>query len=94
MPTGITAGTLRAFLANLNNVEDQRKPPDGRRRGQFRRGWTRATSGTAMSHRTLDARLTWHNLGYRAGIVFGPASDAAVDDAFEAFALTYTRDRA
>lgn len=92
MPTGAAGRNLREFFTGLMYREDQRKPPDARRRGQFRRGWNRATSGTPMSQRTLEARLTWNNLGYRAGMVFGPAPDTTIHDAFEVFARDYQRE--
>ena len=78
-------GTLeiRAFLKGLTYGKDHRKPPDGWRRGQFRRGWNQAAAGQSMSQSTLDDRLTWNNLGYRLGMAFGPASAATIDAVFE-----------
>ena len=45
-----------------------------------------------MSEQTLRAKLTWANLGYRAGRHFGPASDAKIDAVFDRFAAIYRND--
>lgn len=85
---------LRAFLQTLTYRNDAREPPDDRRRIQFRIGWTKASQGPAISDKTLADRLTWANLGYRAGKAFGPASDAKIHATFDRFAAIYVRDRA
>jgi len=82
----------RAFLDSLTYRRDDRNPPDDARRQQFKIQWTRAARGESMSEKTLGAKLTWANLGYRAGRQFGPASDAKIDAMFDRFATVYRRD--
>ena len=90
MPT--TSDTdLQAFLAKLTFRVDVRKPPDNRRRGQFRSGWNTATAGKEMTKQKLDADLSWNNLGYRAGKAFGQASDEEVYAMFYRFGAIYDR---
>ena len=82
----------RTFLASLTYRRDDRKPPDDARRQQFKIQWKRAAQGEPMSEQTLRAKLTWANLGYRAGREYGPASDAKIDAAFDRFAAIYRND--
>jgi len=81
----------RVFLESLTYGTDLRKPPDNRRRGQFRRQWHRGAHGEPMREQTLRKVLTWANLGYRAGRQFGAASDATIDAMFDHFAVIYQR---
>ena len=81
----------RAFLESLTYRRDERNPPDAARRTQFKIQWKRAARGEAVSEQTLRTRLTWANLGYRAGRQFGPASDATIDAMFDRFAAIYRR---
>ena len=82
----------RTFLASLTYRRDDRNPPDDARRQQFKIQWKRAAQGESMSEQTLRAKLTWANLGYRAGLQFGPASDAKVDAVFDRLATIYASD--
>ena len=81
----------RAFLESLTYRRDERNPPDDARRAQFKIQWKRAARGEAVSEQTLRTRLTWANLGYRAGREFGSASDATIDAMFDRFAAIYGR---
>ena len=83
--------SLRSFLTSLDFLHDVRQSPDDARRGQFFRGWRRAVTGPAYARSTLR-RLTWNNLGYRAGMEFGPASQERIDEAFESLARIYSVD--
>ena len=84
---------LHAFLRSLNYRVDDRQDPDDARRRQFRMGWHRAIEGRDMAPETLARKLTWNNLGFRAGKAFGPKSDAVIDTRYDAFATIYRRER-
>lgn len=47
--------------------------PDDDRLGSFKAGWTKAENGERFSSGTLE-QLSWHNLGWRLGTLFGPSS--------------------
>jgi hypothetical protein len=53
----------------------------GHRHREFRKGWTRAVAGECYGEETL-LRLTWNNLGYRLGAIFGPTTDDQIDDLY------------
>jgi len=46
----------------------------GHRHAQFRLGWRRAVDDECYSEETLR-QLTWNNLGYRLGALFGSTTD-------------------
>ena len=75
---------IRRQFSRLSYERDIRKPPDNRRRGQFRAGWF----GT-VSEETLKQKLTWHNLGHRMGRHFGSQSDEQIDEVFQILADDY-----
>jgi hypothetical protein len=54
----------------------------GRHEVQFRQGWRRAVEGARYQEETLR-RLTWNNLGYRLGKLFGPTSADHIDQMYE-----------
>ncbi len=83
--------SARAFLESLTYRRDERNPPDDARRAQFTIQWQRGARGEPMSEQTLRTRLTWANLGYRAGKAFGPASNTTISAAFDQFAAVYER---
>jgi len=61
------------MIEKLEFEKDGRKNlTDGRRRN-FKQGWTRAVGGQEYEG-VLD-ELTWNNLGWRLGKLFGPTSD-------------------
>ena len=69
MPHGdCVALKLRELFDDINRdgVVDIRKPPDGPRKGQFMQGWRKSLAGETPGGRTLE-KLTWNNLGWRAG---------------------------
>ena len=82
----------RAFLESLSYRRDERLPPDDARRRPFKAEWKRGAQGDYIDEKTLNAKLTWTNLGNRAGRQFGPASDATIDAVFDRFAAIYNRD--
>lgn len=48
------------------------------RLASFRRGWTKAARGTEYGEAALR-KLTWDNLGWRLGKLFGPSSEQTVE---------------
>jgi hypothetical protein len=54
----------------------------GHRRGQFHRGWAVAIDDSEDYRETTLNRLTWHNLGYRLGKLFGKTSDELIDQMY------------
>ena len=83
--------SARAFLESLTYRRDDRNPPDDARRAQFTIQWQRGARGEPMSEQTLRTKLTWANLGYRAGKAFGPASNATIRTVYDLFAAVYER---
>jgi putative restriction endonuclease len=70
---------------------DERKTPDGARATRFKTGWRDAVASLS-GERPLytDLRtLTWQNLGYRLGRVFGDVPDEVKDTAFNLFSEHY-----
>jgi hypothetical protein len=52
------------------------------RLARFRDGWRNAVSGQSYTERTLS-ELTWENLGYRLGKLFGETSPLLIDLMYE-----------
>lgn len=85
----MTPDSLQEAFARLEYQRDKRRPPDERRRGQFRAGWDDATKrGEVYADGTLE-RLTWRNLGYRLGQHFGDQLPEQIDAAFGILAQIY-----
>src|SRR4051812_28174354 len=85
----MTASEIQELLSRLPYKHDARRPPDARRRSQFRTGWHDTTvRGEVYTAETL-AHLTWRNLGYRLGQHFGPQSPAQIDWAYQVLAELY-----
>ncbi len=77
------------MLAAFDFRYDERNPPDGNRRGQFKAGWRDAAErGRAYGGGVLE-RLAWKNLGYRLGEKFGVRDGDEIDEAFQCFARHY-----
>jgi 5-methylcytosine-specific restriction protein A len=85
----MTFAEVARIFEQLPAVRDDRYPPDGLRRGQFRAGWEDVTvRGKEYRPGTLQ-RLTWHNLGYRFGKVVGPRSAEQIGAVYEHLARLY-----
>ena len=74
----------------LTYIEDRRQEPDSDRQGAFKRGWKEATKSQGDSDvwkRYSDdpelKTLTWDNLGYRLGSLFGDSTDELKQEMFE-----------
>jgi len=77
------------MASNLVDYEDDKRQenPGSDRQGAFKRGWGAAVKGEKESSRyNADpdlTNLTWDNLGYRLGRLFGPTSDEFKQEIFE-----------
>ena len=88
----IDDGEARAFLRSLSSLRDERNPPDEARRRLFMYKWNRAAPGESMTQKTLGAKLTWANLGYRLGLQNEHASNTVIYAGFDGFATLYHRE--
>jgi 5-methylcytosine-specific restriction protein A len=90
----MTLDELIPLLGELHYEHDARKPPDNYRKGQFKAGWEDA----AIREKTYDEetlqRLTWHNLGYRLGLLSGPRSTEEIYEIFVMLAKLYRNRKA
>lgn len=85
----MTPDRIQDVLGRLRYQRDERRPPDERRRGQFRAGWDDASKrGEVYAESTLEG-LTWHNLGYRLGQTFGSQEPERIDGVFDILADLY-----
>jgi hypothetical protein len=66
-------------------AEDQRvfPEPGNDRIGSFKAGWTKAEQGVELGSRALEG-LSWHNLGWRLGMIFGE-TPTELEDEFTSF---------
>lgn len=85
-PAGETEDTadLAAPYAGLTYDDDIRmvNPDANYRRGRFKVGWNKAINGAEMQEDVLD-KLTWENLGWRLGMLFGNTSDELKEELYE-----------
>jgi hypothetical protein len=77
----VTDEGFEACFRQMEYEQDVRQPADSRRRGQFKVGWSHATSGRRYSERTLKS-LTWRNLGYRFANC-PPTTDVDIEPAYK-----------
>lgn len=54
----------------------------GHRRARFRQGWLHAVEGRIYGDAALK-ELTWDNLGYRLGRIFGSTSEEMIDQQYD-----------
>jgi exonuclease III len=57
-------------------------PEQNYRKGQFKSGWNKAVAGAEMDVEVLK-NLTWQNLGWRLGMLFGDTSEELKEDLYE-----------
>lgn len=67
------------FERDIRNTEPDETPY---RKARFKVGWGEAVAGKAYTLETL-ADLTWQNLGYRLGRLFGPTPPELQDDMYD-----------
>ena len=88
MTTNIKAITDASLADAFNGFafdRDERQTPDNLRRFRFGQGWRDAAElGKEYSDETLKT-LTWQNLGYRLGKVFGHQRFKEISSAFDFF---------
>ena len=70
--------------SGLNYEDDVRMvdPDANYRRGRFKAGWNKAVDGAEMEDDVLD-QLTWENLGWRLGRLFGSTSEELQEAIYE-----------
>lgn len=83
---------LEAY-ASLSYQTDVRNAPEGRRRGNFRAGWKDAAQREKQYKPSALNTLTWQNLGYRLGLIFGDIPDSEIDAAFNLLASQFHKSR-
>lgn len=76
-------------MREMQYVTDPRRMPDGRRRVNFRMGWEDAVSGRRTISESSLQHLSWRNVGYRLGQLFGDRPEY-VDLAFDVLVEQYT----
>ena len=67
------------FERDIRNADPDQS---GHRRARFLDGWSNAVGGASYSGETLH-ELTWENLGYRLGKLFGPTDRDAIVELYE-----------
>jgi putative restriction endonuclease len=77
------------IILELEYKKDIRKYPDNFRRGQFKLGWEDVVIRQQIYSPITLQKLTWRNLGYRTGILFGNRSVNEINQVFELFARQY-----
>ncbi len=73
------------ILSRLDFSRDVRNMPDDRRRIRFTTGWQNATARQRRYSKRALKRLTWDNLGFRLGQLYGPRSKEEIIAVFEVF---------
>jgi hypothetical protein len=64
-------------------VDERLVDPDANyRRGRFKVGWSDAVDGTELGEDVLN-QLTWENLGWRLGKLFGETSEDLKEESYE-----------
>lgn len=72
-------------MTELTYEEDVRSTnpnETGHRRGRFKAAWKKAVRGESYGSQALS-RLTWDNLGWRLGKLFGETDEALIDEMYE-----------
>jgi hypothetical protein len=70
---------------DLSFEVDDRQPPDHDRKREFRKGWEHSLRNgveNEYTDKTLK-KLTWNNLGYRLGRLFGNTPDEMREELYE-----------
>ena len=72
-------------MTKLTYEEDVRSTnpnETGHRRGRFKAAWKKAVRGESYGSQALK-RLTWDNLGWRLGRLFGATDDELIDEMYD-----------
>lgn len=78
-------------MSILSFEYDDRADPDDARQMQFFRGFRQALAGRPYTAETLR-KLTWNNLGWRLGRIYGSGGEAMVDELWNRCVERYRRD--
>ena len=64
---------------------DDRQSPDHYRRREFRKGWKNSLRIDLENEYTGETlkKLTWNNLGYRLGRIFGDTPDEMIEELYD-----------
>jgi hypothetical protein len=83
---------IQQLLEEFEFNTDGRNSPDEQRRTRFRVGWEDATVRDKAYSDSSLAKLTWSNLGYRLGKMFGVRAEDEMNEVFDLFAVQYTEE--
>lgn len=75
-------GQQMTHLSYEEDVRSTNPNETGHRRGRFKAGWHKATKGESYGSRALN-RLTWDNLGWRLGSLFGETDEDLIDEMYD-----------
>ncbi|MDG5761346.1 hypothetical protein QA600_18610 [Natronococcus sp. A-GB1] len=64
------------------STDIRNEDPTSDHQGAFKRGWRDADKGEEYIE-DMHEELTWHNLGWRLGVLFGETSDELKQELFE-----------
>ncbi|MEP0760132.1 hypothetical protein [Coleofasciculus sp. FACHB-T130] len=70
------------FLLFKNDIRKKDPNNTGHRKAEFRKGWKKAIEGEIYNKDILE-NLTWNNLGYRLGKLFGETSPEQIDEIYD-----------
>jgi hypothetical protein len=79
-------------MRELVFYHDNRADPDDARQRQFIVGFHQALAGRTYTAKTLKM-LTWNNLGWRLGRIYGAGGEAIVDELWSRSVRQYMRHR-
>lgn len=85
----LSIASILEALNTLDYAEDRRESPNERRLGQFRVGWKEGVQSEIVYAEGTLRRLTWRNLGYRLGRLFGEELDIEMDGVYFLLAGLY-----
>ena len=85
----LSIASILEALNTLDYAEDRRESPNERRLGQFRVGWKEGVQSEIVYAEGTLRRLTWRNLGYRLGRLFGEELDIEIDGVYFLLAGLY-----
>ncbi len=86
----MTSEEIARVFEQIPNPGVELAPPDGLRRQQFRVGWE-AFVMRWKHGASSEGPVSWSNLGYRFGKLFGPQTTGQIDEVFEQLVAHHTR---
>ncbi len=84
----MTSEEIARVFEQIPNPGVELAPPDGLRRQQFRVGWE-AFVMRWKHGASSEGPVSWSNLGYRFGKLFGPQTTGQIDEVFEHLVRLY-----